>query len=105
MQITRSTRMSEIKDEDFEPIEKDGKLNAPKVGERCLYLLRAWHGRPVKSFRVFGYREDDALIYVPLYKQSLSLLNVKGWIRAAKHQADSMLRLMERTDLERLAHE
>lgn len=81
MQLTRSPRMSEIKDEDFEPIEKDGKLNAPKIGERCLFLLRAWHGRPVKSFRVFGYREDDALIYVPLYKQSLSLLNVKGWIR------------------------
>ena len=54
MQLTRSTRMSEIKDEDFEPIEKDGKLNAPKIGERCLFLLRAWHGRPVKSFRVFG---------------------------------------------------
>lgn len=81
MQLTRSPRMSEIKDEDFEPIEKDGKLNAPKIGERCLFLLRAWHGRPVKSFRVFGYREDDALIYVPLYKQSLSLLNVKRWIR------------------------
>ena len=28
MQLTRSPRMSEIKDEDFEPIEKDGKLNA-----------------------------------------------------------------------------
>lgn len=76
MQLTRSPRMSEIKDEDFEPIEKDGKLNAPKIGERCLFLLRA-----VNGFRVFGYREDDALIYVPLYKQSLSLLNIKGWIR------------------------
>ena len=32
MQLTRSPRMSEIKDEDFEPIEKDGKLNAPKIG-------------------------------------------------------------------------
>ena len=30
---------------------------------------------------------------------------VKQALRAAKHQADSMLRLMERTDLERLAHE
>lgn len=30
MQLTRSPRMSEIKDEDFEPIEKDGKLNAPQ---------------------------------------------------------------------------
>lgn len=31
--------------------------------------------------------------------------HVKQALRAAKHQADSMLRLMERTDLERLAHE
>ena len=38
-------------------------------------------GTGVRS-RVFGYREDDALIYVPLYKQSLSILNVKGWILA-----------------------
>lgn len=30
---------------------------------------------------------------------------VKQALRAAKHQADSMLRLMECTDLERLAHE
>lgn len=30
---------------------------------------------------------------------------VKQALRAAKHQVDSMLRLMERTDLERLAHE
>ena len=30
---------------------------------------------------------------------------VKQALRAAKHQADSMLRLRERTDLERLAHE
>ena len=30
---------------------------------------------------------------------------VKQALRAAKQQADSMLRLMERTDLERLAHE
>lgn len=82
MQLTRSPRMSEIKDEDFEPIEKDGKLNAPKIGERCLFLLRAWHGRPVNGFRVFGYREDDALIYVPLYKQSLSLLNVMAVSRS-----------------------
>ena len=31
--------------------------------------------------------------------------HVKQALRAAKHQADSTLRLMERADLERLAHE
>lgn len=72
-------KLSNIKDEDFEPITIDGKLNAPKIGERCIFLLHSWHGRPVSNFRIIGYREDDALIYAPLYRQSLSMLCVKGW--------------------------
>lgn len=88
MQLTRSTRRSEIKDEDFEPIElDDGSVNLPKMGERCLFLLRAWprpDGRVVhRGFRAFGYREDTEVVYLPYHRAHVPTVCVKGWVRVS----------------------
>lgn len=88
MQLTRSTRRSEIKDEDFSPTElDDGSVNLPKMGERCLFLLRAWprpDGRVVhRGFRAFGYREDTEVVYLPYHRAHVPTVCVKGWVRVS----------------------
>lgn len=72
--------MSELKDEDFQPVELKDKENLPAIGQRCLFILRSWKDKPVRNgFRVYGYRDDKKTIYIPLYKTKLNILCVKSW--------------------------
>lgn len=74
-------RLGDILDKDFQPTEFMGRENLPKIGERCIFILRSWDDRPVQNFRCFGYRDDVNTIYIPLYKKSLHKLCLKSWFR------------------------
>lgn len=72
--------MSELKDEDFQPVEIKGKGNLPAIGQRCLFILRSWKDKPVRNgFRVYGYRDDKRTVYIPFYKTKLNVICVKSW--------------------------
>lgn len=74
-------RLGDIRDEDFQPTEFNGRENLPKIGERCIFILRSWDNRPVQNIRFFGYRDDVNSIYIPLYKKKLHKLCLKSWFR------------------------
>ena len=73
----------ETQEIEFHFLDSAGRGNLPKIGQRALWVLK--QGATMKNKRLsigliaFGYRFEDETVYLPLYKEKVSIKDVTAW--------------------------